>query len=191
MQPAALHLGLLRLAPLVAKITFKPAPDRRPSSVGPALASVLAFLNLDRLPVTIGEFRRTHERMRQSRLSKAVAAHVKGEVMGQALAVLASVNHLGNVAGTLDTFGDKIRELGDKFDAETGGGGSGGYGGDGGNGRGEGSALGDLAGGHVNMVTGIAAGGGELAKGVIGRVGTFHVISQSTHQHTLMTVWSM
>lgn len=135
-----------------------------------------------RSTLRMGEFRRTHERLRQSRLSKAVIAHVKGEVLGQALAVLASVNHLGNVAGTLDQFGDKIRELGDKFDIEGGsgtaggaGGGRGGYGDDddggaGGDGRGEGSALGDLAGGHVNVVTGIAAGGGELAKGLIGGV---------------------
>jgi hypothetical protein len=159
-------LGLLRLSPLAAKITFKPAPDRRPSSVGPAVASVLAFLNLDRLPVTIGEFTRAHERTRQSRLSKAIAAHVKGEVLGQALAVLASVNHLGNVAGTLDQFGNKIRELGDKFDSSDGGGDGDG----GGGGRGEGSALGDLAGGHVNVVTGIAVGGGELAKGLLGGV---------------------
>ena len=133
--------------------------------------------------VRAGEFRRNNERLRQSRLSKAVAAHVKGEVMGQALAVLASVNHLGNVAGTLDSFGDKIRELGDKFESSSsisggggdddGGGGGGGVGGGGrghGDGRGEGSALGDLGGGHVNVVTGIAAGGGELAKGLIGGV---------------------
>merc|ERR1719263_753711 len=32
--------------------------------------------------------------------------------MSQCLAVLTSVNHLGNVAGTLDTFGDNIRRLG-------------------------------------------------------------------------------
>lgn len=53
-EDPVMTLGLLRLSPLAAKITFKPAPDRRPSSVGPAVASVLAFLNLDRLPVSIG-----------------------------------------------------------------------------------------------------------------------------------------
>ena len=174
----AMTLGLLRLSRLNARITFKPAPDHRPPGLGPAVASVLAFLNLDRLPMTVGEFRRARERTRRSRLVKQIAAHVKGEVLSQALAVLASVNHLGNVAGTLDTFGEKIRTLGSSFEPQDGQHGSG-YEGAGSSGvpsegpsggSGEGSSFGLLGPGQKNVVTGIAAGGGELAKGLLGGV---------------------
>ena len=61
-----------------------------------------------------GARRRISTRARRARASRLVAdvlAHVKGEVLSQALAVLASVNHLGNVAGTLDQFGETIRGL--------------------------------------------------------------------------------
>jgi len=53
----SMALGLLRLSSLGVRLTFKPAPRSRPSTVGPAAASVLAFLNLDRLPVAVGAFR--------------------------------------------------------------------------------------------------------------------------------------
>ena len=103
-----------RLAPTTAKLSFKPAPDRRPSGAcGPALASALAFLNLDRLPLSVGEFRRVSDApVRPSDLANLLATHVKGEATGQALAALASVNHLGNVAGSLDQFGETIRGFG-------------------------------------------------------------------------------
>jgi hypothetical protein len=128
------------------------------------------------------------------------------------VAVLASVNHLGNVSGTLDQFGDKIRELGGHFDGEGSaagaGGGAGGEREEHGYGDAGDSLLADLGracrltlsnpsrnrnrawfqrlklkcdwrsfklcfqfqlaplhlgGGKPNVVTGIAAGGGELA----------------------------
>ena len=165
-----LHIDLFRVSPLAAKITFKPAPDRRPAGLGPAVASVLAFLNLDRTPVRVGEFRRARERARASRLVADVLAHVKGEVLSQALAVLASVNHLGNVAGTLDQFGETIRGLETLVvDGDGGGDGSPRAGPD--EGAYEGTAMDDLTGGHKNVVTGALVGGGELAKGVLGGVG--------------------
>ncbi len=108
----SMALGLLRLSSLGVRLTFKPAPRSRPSTVGPAAASVLAFLNLDRLPVAIGAFVRHRVRLKRSDIARQVIGHVKGEAMSQCLAVLTSVNHLGNVAGTLDTFGDNIRRLG-------------------------------------------------------------------------------
>jgi hypothetical protein len=72
----------------------------------------LAFLNLDRLPVAVGAFVRHRVRLKRSDIARQVIGHVKGEAMSQCLAVLTSVNHLGNVAGTLDAFGDNIRRLG-------------------------------------------------------------------------------
>jgi hypothetical protein len=108
----SMALGLLRLSSLGVRLTFKPAPRSRPSTVGPAAASVLAFFNLDRLPVAVGAFVRHRVRLKRSDIARQVIGHVKGEAMSQCLAVLTSVNHLGNVAGTLDAFGDNIRRLG-------------------------------------------------------------------------------
>ena len=130
---------------------------------------MLAFLNLDRLPVHVGEFRRARERAKASKLVADVLAHVKGEVLSQALAVLASVNHLGNVAGTLDQFGETIRGLEHLVGDGGGGDGSPRAGPD--EGAYVGTAMDELTGGHKNVVTGALVGGGELAKGVLGGVG--------------------
>ena len=127
----SMSLGLLRVSSVAVRLTFKPTPRSRPSTVGPALASVLAFLNLDRLPITVGAFVRQRARLKRSDIARQVVGHVKGEAVSQFFAVLSSVNHLGNVAGTLDQFGDNIRRLGnlglkDAVDATTAGGDGGG-----------------------------------------------------------------
>ena len=80
--------------------------------------------------------------------------------------MLASVNHLSNVAGTLERAGETIRGLGELGendpDADAGG-------------AWRRSAVGDavdeLTGGRKNVVTGALVGGGELAAGVLGGVG--------------------
>ena len=171
----AMRVGFFRLAPTTAKLSFKPAPDRRPSGAcGPALASALAFLNLDRLPLSVGEFRRVSDApVRPSDLANLLATHVKGEATGQALAALASVNHLGNVAGSLDQFGETIRGFGSQGShSESDKNGSGGSGARGGSARDEreSSAMAELTGGHVNVVTGALVGGHELVSGVLGGV---------------------
>ena len=163
-----MRLDVLRVSRFVARVTFKPAAHRRPPSVGPALAATLSMLNLDRLRFEVGEFQRRRARARASQLAAAVLAHARREGTKQALAVLASVNHLSNVAGTLERAGETIRGLGERdggvLDDEGGGG-------DGFRRSAVGDAVDELTGGRKNVVTGALVGGGELAAGVLGGVG--------------------
>ena len=162
-----MRLDVFRISPFAARVTFKPAPQRRPPSVGPALAATLSMLHLDRLRFEVGEFTRRDARARASQLAAAALAHARSEGTKQALAVLASVNHLSNVAGTLERAGETIRGLGElgENDADADAGGA----------SARRSAVGDavdeLTGGRKNVVTGALVGGGELAAGVLGGVG--------------------
>ena len=79
----SMALGLLRVSSVGVRLTFKPTPRSRPSTVGPALASVLAFLNLDRLPITVGAFVRQRARLKRSDIASQVVGHVKGEAVSQ------------------------------------------------------------------------------------------------------------
>ena len=108
-----MRLDVFRISPFAARVTFKPAPQQRPPSVGPALAATLSMLHLDRLRFEVGEFTRRDARARASQLAAAALAHARSEGTKQALAVLASVNHLSNVAGTLERAGETIRGLGE------------------------------------------------------------------------------
>jgi hypothetical protein len=171
-EDPAMRLDVLRVSRFVARVTFKPAAHRRPPSVGPALAATLSMLNLDKLRFEVGEFQRRRARARASQLAAAVLAHTKREGTKQALAVLASVNHLSNVAGTLERAGETIRGLGESDvgdknaedkDAKDGG--------DGFRRSAVGDAVDELTGGRKNVVTGALVGGGELAAGVLGGVG--------------------
>jgi hypothetical protein len=166
-EDPAMRLDVFRISPFAARVTFKPAPQQRPPSVGPALAATLSMLHLDRLRFEVGEFTRRDARARASQLAAAALAHARSEGTKQALAVLASVNHLSNVAGTLERAGETIRGLGElgENDADTDAGGA----------SARRSAVGDavdeLTGGRKNVVTGALVGGGELAAGVLGGVG--------------------
>ena len=205
----SMSLGLLRVSSVGVRLTFKPTPRSRPSTVGPALASVLAFLNLDRLPITVGAFVRHRARLKRSDIARQVVGHVKGEAVSQFFAVLSSVNHLGNVAGTLDQFGDNIRRLGnlglkDAGDATNGDGGGGGGGGGGDDdddattkdaeypyAGAAGFLVGGRAGGGVvaaavekNVITGALTGGSELAMNVVGGVGGIFTKSAAGFQRS-------
>ena len=170
----SMRVDLFRVSPLVARLTFKPSSGRRPPSVGPGLAATLSMLHLDRLKFEVGEYRKGSRRIRGSQLVTDVTQHVKSEATKQALAVLASVNHLSNVAGTLERAGETIRGLsggnnasqnskvGDSSDDDL-------------ESNPRRSAMGDamdeLTGGRKNVVTGALVGGGELVGGVLGGVG--------------------
>ena len=202
----SMALGLLRVSSVGVRLTFKPTPRSRPSTVGPALASVLAFLNLDRLPITVGAFVRHHARLKRSDIARQVVGHVKGEAISQFFAVLSSVNHLGNVAGTLDQFGDNIRRLGnlglkDAGDATNGDGGDGGgsdddddastrdaeypYAGAAGFVVGRaGSSSVVAAAVEKNVITGALTGGSELAMNVVGGVGGIFTKSAAGFQRS-------
>ena len=166
-EDPAMRLELFRISPFAARVTFKPAPQRRPPSVGPALAATLSMLHLDRLRFEVGEFTRRDARARASQLAAAALAHARSEGTKQALAVLASVNHLSNVAGTLERAGETIRGLGELGendpDADAGGASA--------RRSAVGDAVDELTGGRKNVVTGALVGGGELAAGVLGGVG--------------------
>ena len=77
--------------------TFKPTPVATEHG-GPALASVLAFLNLDRLPITVGAFVRHRAPETIGHREAGCRSRQGRGGFPQFFAVLSSVNHLGNVA---------------------------------------------------------------------------------------------
>ena len=181
-----MRVDMFRLSPLLAKITFKPSTGRRPPSVGPALAATLSMLHLDRLRFEVREYRFGGGRLlRASDLLVNVTNHCKREATKQILAVLASVNHLSNVAGTLERAGDTIRGISgslnrdgkDKDNSD-----------DGDDDTyessprrsGLGDAMHDLTGGRKNVVTQTLVGSGELVGGVLVS------ISHSPHSASLI-----
>ena len=123
--------------------------------------------------------------LRASDLLVNVTNHCKREATKQILAVLASVNHLSNVAGTLERAGDTIRGISgslnrdgkDKDNSD-----------DGDDDTyessprrsGLGDAMHDLTGGRKNVVTQTLVGSGELVGGVLVS------ISHSPHSASLI-----